>query len=508
MKKMKKTLALGLALTQAFMMAACGATGTASSAASTAASTATEPSSVAASGADFSEPVELTIYVLGSEPNLHGEVMDAFNAKLSEEMNTTLKVNFLGWGDYETQYPLLLSSGEEFDLIYTATWLNFYQQAQKGAFMQLDDLLPQYAPDAWAQISEVGQKTAMVDGHVYAIPSGKSTYNSFGIIVRGDLMEKYNLPDIKTFDDYATYMQAIVDNEPTMQATDVYSGGSEIDDTYMLSKGLYPLTGNTKSIYWVDLNAEKPTVFNKFDWEGTPAMLEMMQDWGAKGYWPKAALANQDGDMMSTGKAASGTHSMDNWVAQYMRHPEWDWRFYNMVEYNEELSAMQDAMAIPASSKHPERALQFVNLIRTNQELYNMLVYGIEGKTYQFEDDGTVKPLDPDNFSLDPWTWGLRTNDFTKDYAGSPASLNGIRDSIQSNLKANPLRAYVMNTDAVKAEYAAVTNVMSQYFDPLKLGYVDMESGSAELASQLAAAGNDKVVAELQKQVDEFMANY
>ncbi len=487
MKKIGRLLSLVLALIMVLTTVGCA-------------------SAAAPSANDFAEPVELVVYVLGSEPNRHSEVMEVFNAKLKEKMNTTLKVNFLGWGDYETQYPLLLSSGEPFDLIYTATWLNFYQQAQKGAFKALNELIPQYAPDAWGQLSEFGQQSAMVNGNIYAIPSGKTTYNSFGIITRGDLMDKYNLPDIKTFEDYGTYMQAIVENEPTMQATDVYAGGSEIDDTYFLYNGLYPLTGNTKSIYWVDLKAEKPVVFNKVNWEGTPAMLAMMQDWGAKGYWPKAALSNQDGDMMSTGKAASGTHSMDNWVSQYMRHPEWDWRYYDMVTFDEELSAMQDAMAIPNSSKNPERALQFLNLIRTDNELYNALVYGIEGETYQFEADGTVKPLDPDNFGLDPWTWGLRTNEFTKDYAGTPASLQALRQELRDNLRPNALRAFAMNTDTVKNEFAAVTSVMAQYYDPLKLGYVEAESGMAELKTQLDAAGDAAVVAELQRQVDEFLA--
>lgn len=498
----KKLICVALTAIMLFPLAACGKSGKNPS------ETPGNPSQSADEAGKPKKEVELVTYALGTEPNRHEEVMKPFNKKLKEKLNTTLKVKFIGWGDYETKYPLLLSSGESFDMIYTATWLNFFQQARKGAFMELDDLIPKYAPDAWAQISDVNKKTAMVDDHIYAIPSGKSTYNAFGVIVRGDLMKKYNLPEIRTFDDYAAYMQAIVDNEPSMQATDVYSGGSEIDDVYYMNHGLYPLTGNTKSIYWVDLDAEKPVVFNKTSWKGTPDMLKMMNEWSKKGYWPKAALSNKDSDMMSTGKAASGTHSLDNWVSQYQRHPDWDWRFYNMVKYNEELSAMQDAMAIPNSSQNPERALQFINLVRTDEELYDMLVYGIEGKTYGIEKDNTVRALDPDNFNLDPWAWGLRTNDFTRDYAGSPASLPEKRDEIRDTLHTNPMRAFAMDTDPVKSEYAAVTNVMAQYYDPLKLGYVDMDSGTKELKKQLKAAGDDKVVAELQRQLDDFLANY
>ena len=62
-----------------------------------------------------------------------------------------------------------------------------------------------------------------------------------------------------------------------------------------------------------------------------------------------------------------------------------------------------------------------------------------------------------------------------------------------------------MNYDPVKNEYAAVLNVMQQYYLPLKLGYVDPVKGLAALKEKLKAAGVEKVQAEMQKQLDAFV---
>ena len=77
----------------------------------------------AGKGYDLSNPETIVMYVLGDRP----ADMDMVLAKANEEyfqpnLNTTLDIEFLNWSDYQTKYPLLLSGGEQVDLIYTASW--------------------------------------------------------------------------------------------------------------------------------------------------------------------------------------------------------------------------------------------------------------------------------------------------------------------------------------------------------------------------------------------------
>jgi hypothetical protein len=105
--------------------------------------------SFALAAAAFAEaPTELSLYLIGNPTQAYRDALAEFNKKAQADLNVTLKVTFIGWGDFSQKYPLVLASGEPIDLIYTSTWLQFAQQALKGAFMPLETLGPKYAPSA------------------------------------------------------------------------------------------------------------------------------------------------------------------------------------------------------------------------------------------------------------------------------------------------------------------------------------------------------------------------
>ena len=102
-------------------------------------------------GIDLSEEVELVMYLIGSEQPDHAKVMEKLNEKLKEDLNCTLNLKYIGFGEFDTKYPLVLSSGEQIDIIYTSAWLNYPQLVKKGAYMPVDDMLEKYAPKTYAE---------------------------------------------------------------------------------------------------------------------------------------------------------------------------------------------------------------------------------------------------------------------------------------------------------------------------------------------------------------------
>ncbi|MNJ73762.1 hypothetical protein D3C77_706000 [compost metagenome] len=69
------------------------------------------------------------------------------------------------------------------------------------------------------------------------------------------------------------------------------------------------------------------------------------------------------------------------------------------------------------------------------------------------------------------------------------------------------LETFVFDDSKVKNEVSNIGNVMLRYAIPLEYGLIqDIEKGQADLIKQLEAAGMDKVGAELQSQVDAFLA--
>lgn len=517
-KKMWKSAA-ALAMAAAMVMTGCasssgsGQTESAKSETTQAAADKTEGTAEATEAApaiDTSKEVELVMYLIGSEPARYGEVMEKFNEKLKADINATVTVKWLSWGDYLTKYPLVLSSGESIDLIYSANWIDFYQHAANGAFMPLNDLLPVYCSKSFANypVEEAFPQTS-IDGNVYAYGSTYRTYNLYGAYVRGDLMEKYGMDSISSFDELGDYLKNVAKQDPDLVPLMIVSTkGSQLDDVYMSMDGLYPLTGNNGSFYFVDPADPEGKVFCKADWEKMPEFLDKMKEWSDAGCWSKSALSNQDKSLFSAGKAASRLGNYDSYVADYINAPERDVQFVDFTKDVECLSFTQDAMSVPISAKNPERALMMLDLILTDPSYYNLLAYGIEGETYRFDENNFVEALDPQNFPLESGTSAFRTPENNHYKVGSPEMIVEDIKKMGEDAVENKYRSFVMDTTNVKNEYAAVQNVISQYYNPLKLGYTDdVEAELENLKEQLKLAGNDKVIEEFQRQIDEFNKN-
>ena len=455
------------------------------------------------SGTQTLPSVNLIMYLMGGPAKDYDQVLAAFNKKLKADLNATVTVNWIGWGDFTTKYPLVLASGEPVDMIYAATWTNFYQNAQKGAYLALEKLAPTYAPKSLASYSADWLGQATVNGHLYAFPANFSQVGIMGYIVRGDLMKKYNIPDIKTIDDYGVYLDAIVKNEPTLVPSDFVGSTDGLDGYFVRSIGHY-----RNITQWLYYDIDTGKAVDEIALPQMQGFYEKMKVWSAKGYWPKSVLSNKDDQMLQNGTAASRLHNQDTWNTGYMKHPEWDLKFFWTDSYGVSTVAMQDAMAVPASAKNPERALMMLEKLKTDQSYYNLLTYGIEGVDYTVTSDNMIDPKNTDVFAPEGYcSWGYKDPKFYKPVKGSAPTLLAVKQKLNSIAIKDKYALFALDQDPIKNELAALNSVMVQYEAPLNFGFVDdVAGGLATLKQKMKEAGIDKVMAEIQKQLDAFKA--
>ena len=476
------------------------------SAATTTESVATTAS--ASTSADISEPADLLMYLIGAPAVDYGLVLDEANKKLKTDLNATLTVNWVGWADFGTQYPLLLASGDPIDLIYASTWTNYYSNAQKGAFMAIEDLVKVYAPLSYAETTPDFIAQSTVGGHLYALPPSFFQYANMGYIVRGDLMKKYGMTTIDTMDDYGKYLAAVVANDPDLDPAGFISSSDGLDTYFAADLGLYSILKTQYSPFWVDINDPESKIFNLYERPEVPAYFAKMKEWSDNGYWSKSILSNKDDRMFIDGKAASRLHNQDSFRSAYIERPEWDVQFYTNGTFTNKTAAMQDGMAIPAAAKNPERALMFLEKLRQDQSYYNLFTYGIEGKHYEITADDKLKALDLEAFAPEGYcSWGFKSLKFYKEPVGSPPTLPALRAKLEGMAIDNKFILFTPDFEPVKNEMAAVNNVIQQYRLPLSYGYVDPVAGLATLNENLKTAGSEVIIAEMQKQLDAFLKN-
>lgn len=508
MKKIKRiaSAALSLAMVGSILVG-CGTS--ASSGGETVSSETAASDSTEATALDTSEQVEIIMYCLGTEPAGQQQIWDALNEKLLEKLNCTLKVNYISFADYPNKYPLLFSSGEKFDIAYAASWLNYSSLAKKGAFMELDELWPTYAPNNYALASETAKRQAQLDGVTYCVPSLNRTYSAYGPIYRMDLVKDYGFDkEIENFEDAEEYLDIIKAKYPEMQPISIYSMGSEIDDCFMYYNKMYPLKGSQGDFLWIDPSEENPQIFTYYEYEKTPEFLEMMNRWNEKGFFPKSALSDTDSKKFNNGVSPLLFHNVDNYVSSAITNPEWDVHYANFSTDISNLSFTQDAMVISNTSQNPERAMAVWDYLTTDEEVFDLFYYGIEGVSYELNDKGEITMIDTDNYSTSSM-WAVRNSDFLKNSVGTPDHYDELKSEwdavIDENSGAQKYRSFVFDTSEIETEYTTCVNVHQQYWWPLELGYTDPVTGLEEYQKMMEAAGIETVRAELQRQLDEYV---
>lgn len=171
----------------------------------------------AETNANGEEIVELTWYQVGDAQADDDQVFEEVNNYLADKIGVKLDVIKVGWGDYNQKMQVVINTGDKWDLCFTCSWANDYlQNAQKGAFLELDDLLQKEGKEMYDKIDPRFWEAAKVGGVTYGVPSEKEIGSCPMWVFTKEYVDKYNIPyqDIHTLEDLEPYLKLIKENEP------------------------------------------------------------------------------------------------------------------------------------------------------------------------------------------------------------------------------------------------------------------------------------------------------
>ena len=281
---------------------------------------------------DYSERVDLVFYLLGDAPAGLDRVEDKINEILLEKANATVDFQFSTWTDWGEKYKLQLTTGGV-DLIYTASWNNFGQLAQSGAFLPLDDLLDQVSPDYKAQIDPAALEGCRVNGKIMTIPCLWKQYTPGGIEYREDLREKYDLPVPDSIENLEAYLKGIQEKDPSQGLLAQNPQG-------ILAYEDDPIVG-IESGYGQRVKMADPTKVEDY-WFSDEFVedMKLLKDWADKGYWSRSILSNTTdaGEQYDNGQCVALVFGMnpnkyatrvETWKAD---HPDWKTAYFTLVK--------------------------------------------------------------------------------------------------------------------------------------------------------------------------------
>ena len=476
-------------------------------------------------GPDISEEVTLVMYLIGDRPVDNDEVFAKINERLKAEINATIDVKFMSWSEYEQKYPLIFASGEDWDIIYTADWCFYNAQATKQGYYEITrEALETYAPMSAETMYPEAWEQAKVNDKVYMLPMNYKEITAYVYMARGDLMDKYGITSVASLDEAESYMDAIVENEPSLIPIDV---GSDYDKLFLYDRMWKKANweseekvigvGPWQAMASVSELDDSAAVLGNFDQPEFLDVITRLKDWKDRGFWSKNAVVNTQNNTESfqAGKSALALMNANTAKSVYAsvtaEHPEWDVRVFDAQDGVPPVlnSYLANGMSIFSKSKNPERALMALDYLRNDEEVNSLFCYGIEGKHWEASGDGTLVSLpDSSNYAYDSnCNWGVRNDAYWRVIEGGIPNLPELNKGWQDTARSERYQTFVFNDESVKNEIAAIGEIFDTDYKLIGLGFTDdPEADIAKLREKMEAAGAQKVYDEIQKQALEFIA--
>ncbi|UJF34969.1 ABC transporter substrate-binding protein [Paenibacillus hexagrammi] len=464
-----------------------------------------------ASSAKDLKPYKLVmIFPSGVVPKDLQAVQDEMSKYLTEKINATIEIRPIDWGAWENKKNLMFASGEQFDLMFTASWYGLGQEVAKGQIIPLDDLIDKYGQGIKSVLDPAYVEGGKLNGKSYGVVANKEFAATKGVVMRKDLVDKYHidLSAIKELKDLEPIYKTIKENEPNIVPLQVKNDRSPA--SAILGYGMFDMLGDGPGV--LDRESNELKVIDMFETQKFMDTVKLMHKWYQAGYINKDGATNKDSEFLAVkaGKAFSYGESMKpGFDMQETRNTGMPMVTAELTKPYTTTGDTTSAMfAIPNTSKDPERAMMFLNLLYTDKTLLNMLDWGLEGKHYVKAGDNIIDyPQGVDaatvgyNLNL-PWMFGNQLNSYiwkTED----PKIWDKYKEFNSSAQKSIAL-GFVFDPEKVKNEIAATNNVMTQFTGGLYTGTIDPEKYVPEFVSKMKAAGMDKIIAEKQRQLDEW----
>lgn len=470
------------------------------------------------------ETVKIKYLVPGTEPKDYEEVYQKVNEKLAADgVGVEVEKVYIPWDAWDQKLNLMLSTGEEFDLFHVMQDRTpFSSYYNRGALADISDAIEKYGENLKKSIPADIFDGAAIDGNYYIVPSYWVEMASEGQFnIRRDILRENNLEEPTTPAELISAWEIVMknwkgNNKPYL--------GTRADfdpiflHTSMLHRSYdsFPFTVKDKFFY-VNQSGEVKSWIETEEFKKDAAFMRELYSKGITNPDILVMKQEQVDAQLDSGEwfVRLGTGGSLNGLKKY--NPEATVDDIGVVWFNPEKEYLRpltfkNGNAVPVNSKHPEAAVKFMDWMLASQENYDLVQYGIEGKHYNKDGEKGMEPIkDPEN-NNNP---GYRGSD------SQNGNVNFMRfdleNSIPDNNKvlfepkpdaANSIAAnFVFDPTNVRTEYTNILSEASASITPIYMGVQDYDKAFPAALEKMKKAGLDKVVAEYQKQFQEYRAS-
>ncbi len=463
-------------------------------------------------------PVELVHYGFSAGDVSDGpEVFGLINEKLGARIGATVDYVDIPGPEYEQRIQVVINSGEAYDVAFTSHWRNNYHvNVSRGAFTDLTDLLPDLAPTIWS--TQQGYiDAARVGGRIYAVLNEQIFARSRMTRLpyewadaAGIVPEEYS--DRALFGGEDLYdldleMRELM-NE-VMPEDAVFDGlGPEVawDKNFIVPIIASQVPGAVQG----DV-ANELRVFNQYKSDAFLELLDYTELLVERGLIRNTDLA-RDPEAQRQALAAGihvtpvepgGTFKPGG---EEQGAERWQYLYYENQMTPATLTTtgiIATMLGVSSASENVEKSLEYLEAVFSDDSIYMLYHYGIEGRHHTV-DDGFLTVVAGSGYNRGvPWAMGSQFQQIP--VAGQPADVWDQTRELNASARQSPALGFAFDPANVTAEIGQTRSVHDEFVPGLMDGSRP-RSDYQEFIEKMDDAGAERIVAELQRQIDAWAA--
>lgn len=449
------------------------------------------------------------------------EALDAVEEEINkitrEKIGAEITLMPIAIADYSSKINLALQGGDKIDIYQSLG--DFGTYVSTDMCYDISDLIGKYASETKELIGEDWLSACKKKDALYGIPCMKPIALTPMVIYRQDIVDELgiDMSKVNAIEDVTEVLKKVKSAHPEMiPLSAVQTGEIGVSTNYgqvdFLNDDRYKPVGV--------LMGDSFKVTDLYSSDRFYKLCSLVRGWYKEG------LVMQDA--ATTTSAAAETMSSGNYfgyIAAYS-YPEEDTALSiegQVAGHDLGAKIIGDAylstadinavsFMIASTTDVEEAAMKFLNLTYTDEKIINLLIYGIEGRDYVKNEDGSVSYPKGEDATTVPYTAQLSCGtlgNFFKMYQMGKSTPDSLKWELEQNknAKMSPAMGFTFDSGSVKTQYTAVLNVISQYLPGLICGSLDPDTEIKKFVSALKDAGYQDILDEKQKQLEEWAKN-
>ena len=462
------------------------------------------------------EPYKMVMEIINygfTDPDL-GMVQDAVNEITVPEIGVEVEFLPVPIMEMSTKLGLMVSAGHQIDLVVTGLLTTPSNLVSDGLLQPITEYVE--GSEALSYLAKGIIDACKVNNEIYAYPGSIVSANQVAFFYDKDLADEYGIevPDrISSAEDWEALFEKV--KESGMEQY-----GISLGDGVACENQWYPfdaLGADQDLSYGVVMDAlNGDTVVNYYATDEYMAKCKMHRDWWEKGYCVPDSISNgyTTGDSMTMGMVFGFVSNASPAISKaYMS---------KVTGRNIETAPMSDIVTntsgvinfswgVTTTCERPDKVVDFLELLYTDTDLANLMNYGIEGVHYVTREGSRIidypEGVDATNCGYGAFigTYGNILETYQRE-PYTDEDLETFADFAYPKAKNSKFMGYTFDPSNVSTALTAVSAVIGQYAPALDCGTVDPEQVIPEFVESLESAGMNEIIAENQRQLDEWLA--